>query len=412
MIETMTTADWLAERNQALCCEVELVGLDELRSWEFRPGTHDLVHSSGQFFSVHGLDVRTGERRWKQLIIRQDEIGLLGILAKRFDGQLQFLMQAKVEPGNINRVQLSPTVQATRSNLTRVHRGEPTRYLDLFTAPGRGRVLVDQLQSEQGRCFYRKRNRNMIVLTTDEVERHENYRWFTLDELHQLLPVDNLLNMDARSVLSCLPLTELYEGRALHSTQDLMSWLNDIRMTNDVRAQLVGLCELGSWQPNPAELADDSFRLVGVRVHAIGREVGSWEQPMITPLRPHVIAFLTTHLDNAPHVLMHADVEPGTLNVAELGPTLDRAPDADEDGLLSHVLESKPLFDTVLSEEGGRFYHGVNRYLVAYTTDPAEPGPDYRWVSVRQLESLVGQGHHVNVQARTLLACARANLKL
>ena len=32
-------------------------------------------------------------------------------------------MQAKVEPGNINSIQLSPTLQATRSNYTKAHGG-------------------------------------------------------------------------------------------------------------------------------------------------------------------------------------------------------------------------------------------------------------------------------------------------
>ena len=36
----------------------------------------------------------------------------------------KYLLQAKVEPGNINKIQISPTVQATRSNYLRIHGGK------------------------------------------------------------------------------------------------------------------------------------------------------------------------------------------------------------------------------------------------------------------------------------------------
>ena len=51
---------------------------------------------------------------WDQPIIDQPEIGFLGILCKEIKGSLHFLLQAKIEPGNKNFVQLSPTLQATR----------------------------------------------------------------------------------------------------------------------------------------------------------------------------------------------------------------------------------------------------------------------------------------------------------
>ena len=79
------------------------------------------------------------------------------------------MMQAKIEPGNLNIVQLSPTLQATRSNYTRVHGGKSPNYLEYFNGERDVYVLVDQLQSEQGARFLQKRNRNIIV----EVDENE-----------------------------------------------------------------------------------------------------------------------------------------------------------------------------------------------------------------------------------------------
>ena len=61
-------------------------------------------------------------KNWDQPIIIQNEKGILGILKDSVKNK--YLLQAKVEPGNKNRLQLSPTVQATKSNYQRVHGGK------------------------------------------------------------------------------------------------------------------------------------------------------------------------------------------------------------------------------------------------------------------------------------------------
>ncbi|MFH4268324.1 NDP-hexose 2,3-dehydratase family protein, partial [Acinetobacter baumannii] len=83
----------------------------------------------------------------------------------------------KVEPGNCNGLQLSPTVQATRSNYTRVHQGRAVPYLEYFVDARKHRVIADVRQSEQGSWFFQKRNRNMIVDVGDaDVEVLEDFR--------------------------------------------------------------------------------------------------------------------------------------------------------------------------------------------------------------------------------------------
>mgnify|MGYP000886641591 FL=1 len=95
-------------------------------------------------------------------------------------------MQAKIEPGNLNYVQLSPTLQATKSNYTQVHKGKKSLYLEYFR-DRTNNVLVDQLQSEQGGRFFKKRNRNIIINVEGEVPVRENFQWMTLEQIVQLL---------------------------------------------------------------------------------------------------------------------------------------------------------------------------------------------------------------------------------
>ena len=199
---------FIARQCHAGTLQADIVPLEALHDWRREPGTGNVAHQTGRFFSVLGLDVlqRTGlqELAWNQPIIEQPEIGILGILAKRIGGVLHFCLQAKEEPGNIGGVQLSPTVQATFSNYTRAHRGSEPTFLSLFTTAPPEAVIFSRLQTEDGSRFLYKSNRNMIVHGGDEapVALPDNFIWLTLNQIAALLRRNNLINACARSVLS------------------------------------------------------------------------------------------------------------------------------------------------------------------------------------------------------------------
>jgi oxidase EvaA len=64
----------------------------------------------------------------------------------------------------------------------------------------------------------------------------------------------------------------------------------------------------------------------------------------------------------------------------------------------------------MLSEEGGRFYHISNRYLIVEIHEDdalalGQPADDFRWLTLHQLADLMKHSHYLNVQARSLTAC-------
>ncbi|UUS31607.1 NDP-hexose 2,3-dehydratase family protein [Streptomyces changanensis] len=423
-VRTEDVPGWLAARSRAHRFAVRRVPLDRLDGWSFTPDEGDLVHRSGRFFAVRGLAATVDEGpfgSWQQPIIHQPEVGILGILAKEFDGVLHFLLQAKMEPGNPGLLQLSPTVQATRSNYQRVHEGAGVKYLEHFTDAARGRVLADSLQSEHGSWFFRKSNRNMLVETDAEVPEDPDFRWLTLGQIGELLRHDHLVNMDARTVLACFPMA-VPEPGALHSDTELLSWFTAERARHDVDVRLVPLAGVADWARDAEGIGRPDgrfFRITGVTVEAGNREVTGWSQPLLEPCGTGIAAFVFRRLGGVPHVLVHAKVEAGYLDTIELAPTVqctpgnwdpvrteDRPPfldlvrAADERGTAHYAAEH--------SEEGGRFLEARIRYLFVSAdedTAPVDPPPGYRWVTVGQLNSLTAHGHYVNVQARTLLAC-------
>ncbi|WP_097233852.1 NDP-hexose 2,3-dehydratase family protein [Streptomyces zhaozhouensis] len=441
--------EWFAERQRQNVAEVRQVPLNEMPGWNIEAGTGNIVHESGRFFSVEGVDVRLASgpwQSWSQPMIFQQEVGTLGIIVKRLGGVLHFLMQAKNEPGNHNGVQLSPTVQATRSNYTRVHRGQAVPYVEYFQQAHRHRLLTDVLQSEQGSWFYRKRNRNMVVEVEEDVEARDNFCWLTLGQIHRLLAEDDMVNMDARTVLGCLPFAgegaalpavRLDEGLrsalvrschaesgGLHSMTAIRRWLNDQRVMTEIRTRPTPLNEVAGWERSEEVVEHEDrrfFRVIGVDVRSGSREVKQWTQPMVQPCGQGLIAFLVARFDGVLHALVNARSQPGFLDGVELAPTVQCTPSNYLPGprpahlrYLDHVLDApadRIVFDSVHSEEGGRFHHARNRYLIV----ELDNGPgrveetllddSFRWVTLHQLAALLRHSYYVNVEARNLTAC-------
>ncbi|MFJ5265778.1 NDP-hexose 2,3-dehydratase family protein [Streptomyces sp. NPDC088387] len=418
-IDTGEVPAWLARHRHGCGTQVRRIDFAELDHWSFAADSGNLHHSSGKFFTIEGLHVVRPEAQWQQPIIVQPEIGILGILAKEFDGVLHFLMQAKMEPGNPNLVQLSPTVQATRSNYTKAHGGAEVRYLEHFLDPDRERVLTDVLQSEHGAWFYQKRNRNMIVEVDGDVPLHDEFCWLTLGQIVRLLRLDNIVNMDARTVLASAP-TAPAEPQALSSDADLLAWFTGERARQDVHIRRMPLREVAGWHSDERAISRDDgrfFKVVAVSVEGAGREVRGWTQPIIEPVEAGIVAFAYRLFDGVPHVLVHAMVEGGFLDTLELAPTVQCVPSnyahlpaAQRPRYLDLMLGApaeRIRYSTVHSEEGGRFLNAESRYLIVETdedTTPAKAPPGYQWVTPGQLSWLAGHSRYINVQARTLLA--------
>ncbi|MDQ2877134.1 MAG: NDP-hexose 2,3-dehydratase family protein [Actinomycetota bacterium] len=427
----------LDDRNRRLGIDTSLARLDELASWRQEPSTGDFRHETGLFFSVTGLRVSApkGVRQWRQPILNQPEAGILGVLVKQIDGVLHCLMQAKVEPGNRGGFQIAPTVQATWSNYSRAHNGRAVPFLEYFTDPLPGSVIADGLQSEQGAWFYRKRNHNVIVEVTGDVPAADGFSWLTIGQLHRLLAVDDLVSMDARSVLASLPFTgpdTTWPARppaggfaaalaasfspaagSLHPDAGLAAWLSENQASCTGDSELIPLREVGDWELRDGVISHASgqfFDIIGVRVRARNREVNQWQQPMLRACGTGVVAFLTARLGGVLHVLTRARWEPGYDNAVQIAPTVQRlmpAAGTDPPLFMRQVLSARHdqvRFDTVLPEEGGRFFHTSNRYLIVESEPLAEP-PGFRWLTVHQLSTLVQTTGQVNVQARSLLAC-------
>ena len=143
-ISIQETLVWLKEQNNKVDISITRTELKKIDNWDYKDGF--IKHKTGMFYSIEGLKVSSNclNNEWQQPIINQSEVGYLGIITKKINGILHFLLQAKIEPGNINYVQLSPTLQATYSNWTKVHNGRSPLYLNYFINAKKEHILIDQ----------------------------------------------------------------------------------------------------------------------------------------------------------------------------------------------------------------------------------------------------------------------------
>jgi oxidase EvaA len=446
-----SSLQWLKDQNERVQVSIERIPFCDLKNWGFDSVSGSLSHRTGRFFSIDGIRVRTNLgpiQSWEQPIINQPEIGYLGLIAKRFDGVLHFLMQAKIEPGNVNYVQLSPTIQATRSNYTQAHGGSKPLYLEYFQNVALNNVLLDQLQSEQGARFLMKRNRNIIIHVEEDVPLYDNFIWLTLGHIKELMRFDNVVNMDTRTVISgihfgdfdehklgelnCLIRAEdvqlrkfdllksaLLSSGSANSTQDVIHFLTDLKSKYDLFIDKVPLHEVQSWMVSKDEISHITskyFKVIGVSVGISNREVLSWHQPMVQPAQQGICGFICKNINGILHFIVQAKLECGNRDIIELAPTVQcltgdyRVNNGRHNiPFLDYMLDARResiLFDVLQSEEGGRFFREQNRNLIIFMDEnfPNQLPDNYIWMTLNQLIFFNQFNNYLNIQARSLIA--------
>lgn len=443
---------WMKSQNEEVVSNIMQIPISELRGWSYRDDR--IRHNSGKFFSIDGIHIRTNYRNtpeWDQPIINQPEIGFLGFIVKKFNGVLHFLLQAKIEPGNLNIVQLSPTLQATRSNYTRVHGGKAPTYLEYFNGEKDVLILVDQLQSEQGARFLHKRNRNIIVEVgeDEELEVKEGYIWASLGQIKELLRYPNVVNMDSRTVISCINFGSYSEHslrlldavkrmNGIHSSkpdsflysvlsgdnhlkelQDIIQWITSLKFKYELDVTPIGISEMQNWVYDGKTIHHESgkyFDVMGCRVEIGNREVVSWDQPMVRSAQEGLMGFIVKKINGIYHFLVQAKLESGNFDIVEMAPTVQCLTGNYRKGkneytipYLEQILNApkdKIWYSSYQSEEGGRFFQEQNLNIIVEVGEefPIEVEENYCWLTLNQMLSFVTYNNYLNIAARSLLS--------
>lgn len=421
---------WLAERRRASTLTVRPISWAECTPWRFRDGR--LEHESGYFFSIAGVRAASNVPELDRLatpIINQPEVGILAFLLRERGGGYEWLMQAKAEPGTVERVQLAPSVQATESNFEQRHGGEPTRYLDLVKdmRTGGGRI-ADIAQSEQGSMFLNKYNRNVAQIA--DVEADGWWRWATSAELRDLLGRDYALNTDARSVLVSAPWRFLSAtGTPFAASGD--PWQAKLAGSYGARGGTDALGALESRRAGttlsivpvaldalPACNISDRDIVSAVRAPALTisafhvdapnheRETEQWNQPLVARAAQSATLVCAVR-DGVLKFFLRFSAEIGFRDhKVEFGPSLQSdAYTPSPSWLVTAAAEGATHAVIHQSDEGGRFWQCITRYAICEipeaSTREDEGGV---WVTLGDLERLAAVRGALTNEARSLVS--------
>ncbi len=429
--DTKSLLEWINSINKNTKVIIKKINIQEQSDWYYNKSEGQIVNKDHSFFQIMGLQKFVdGQVILEQPVILQNEIGYLGIICHRFDGEMHYLMQAKIEPGNINKIQISPTIQATKSNFTQRHGGRKPAYLDYFINASKYHIIVDQIQSEQSSRFYKKRNRNIIIEVDEDIEVIPSHKWMTLSQIKEFMRYDNLVNMDTRTVLSCIPvcdaehmgtLNDITLYRSMFNKESsllpkIYQYINDYKMFDESEYRLVPLHSLKSWEMEHGTFVCSepySFKVIFCDIEIEGREVRHWTQPLFEATGIATFGLLTCNDSGEKKFLVKALPEVGCFDRIELAPTVQREyihadiNNAVDDLFYECIRNGRGVkFDTLLSEEGGRFYHEQNRnVIIEIDKRDLEQLPEgYFWTDYKTLNMLVQVNNCLNIQLRNLLS--------
>lgn len=433
---TISILSWVESKNKNLVVKVNKIEYSSLLDWKI--DTNGVLHNScNSFFSIKGYKKKLENATYEQPIIIQNEIGYLGIICKKINNTYHFLMQAKIEPGNINKIQISPTIQATKSNFEQKHGGAKPKYLEYFLNAEKYEVVVDQIQSEQSSRFLGKRNRNIIIdIGDNDIEIFDSHMWMTLGQIKELMRINNLVNMDTRTVLSCIPLcfgeineyskknfTDKYLLKSfsnIHYDEYIKIYrkINNIKMFSSSQGKECSLFDLSNWHLYKNEFScstEANFKIVFCDLEIEGREVRKWQQPLCEAYGKALFVLFVAKFKDEYKFLVKLKSEIGSFDTVELGPTiqneyvdtLNMPSNIIERIYLHHIELNKGIKNSVLlSEEGGRFYQEQNEnVIIEIEKDEIKELPNnYMWLNYRTLNLLQQSNNVVNIQLRNLIS--------
>ena len=406
---------WLLNQKKINKIKIKRKNLDRLENWII--SHKKIYHITKKFFQIIGIRVTSNfnKKTWDQPIMVQNENGILGIIRKKFNNDYKYLLQAKPEPGNINDLQLSPTVQATESNYKQVHGGKKTKYLEYFVNK---KFLIKSKQSEQGLRYLNKFNTNYLVEIKKKLKLSNNFKWFSKSELLYLIKKKNLLNMDTLSVFSCSIKSEKNE-KLINSNKQLNNWIKKNDKKYKIHYKKIDISDIKNWILKKNIFFNSKkrhFSIIGLGIRSNCREVTKWDQPIIAGKKLGFAGFVIKKINGTTHYLCRYILKPG-LKGGKFSCSANFSDIKDFKNNMNIPLYEKKiinlfftkknfLYNNIHSDEGGRFYHTQIKRVIVYDDDQIDKklNPKFIWVSHNQFLNLIKK-RMVDIEARLLFTC-------
>jgi len=404
--------NWIVKQKKKNLMNIKRVNLSSTEGWGIN--SFEIFNKKKKFFSIRPYKFRNQNKKvWYHPLIIQKEVGILGVIKQKINKIDHYLLQAKIEPGNIDNIQLSPTVQATKSNYLRAHGGKKTKYLKYFIKKKKEiSVLTNLKLSEQGTRYFEKSNRNILVeVKNEKIEKNKNFILLSKKDLTYLIKKKNLLNMDSISVFSSSIKKEKIDF-PVNKFNEVIKKYKYFTKKLSVKKKQISFKEMRGWKNLDKKIYDIKkkfFSIICLQIEANSREVNNWAQPIISDHSWSFNGFLCKKINKTNHYLLRCVLEPGfkkpkftsTVSIKNFSYSNKK------NKYLNFFRKKNNVeLDVTNSDEGGRFYKNETRNMIVFLKNQKkEKFPkNFIWVSHNQLVELINK-NLLSIEARKLFAC-------
>ena len=209
--EISSILKWVKERQKKVKTVSKLINLNQCSDW-YLDKNNNLYHKSQQFFKVKGVETKGAAGRevksWTQPILTQKHGGVLAFICRQTKKYgTQFLIDVRIEPGDDSILKISPSFQATQSNMNRAHGGKRPKFYDIIMENKGAELIYYTIHNEEGARFWKKSNWNVIVKLKNPYDKRikgENYRWVSFKQIKKLALKNRYVNPFVKTILFIL----------------------------------------------------------------------------------------------------------------------------------------------------------------------------------------------------------------
>ena len=230
--------------------------------------------------------------------------------------------------------------------------------------------------------------------------------------------MDNLFLNEFNEVEEEILKSLLNNDASLHSYEEIISWFTKLKSNTDLIIEKCDIKNLSDWEVTDSTIVHKQgkyFEVLALLSKIGNREVKQWTQPIIKQREHGIIGFIIKKINGVFHLLVQAKVETGNFDIYEMAPTVQCITGSYTKpeyfvNYLDYFTKKKTYriaYDSLQSEEGGRFYQEQNRNMVVIVDDsfPVNVLPRFIWMSFRQAKEFIKFNNYFNIEARSLIAC-------
>ena len=201
--------NWYIKVKKKNKSKISFKHLEFMDKWVYHKKKGVLSHESKGFFSIVGISTKGSNREvknWDQPFVMQKGYkgGIIGLVRTYIKGVPHYLVDAKYEPGNFNNIQLSPSIQATFSNLNQIHKGARNQIREIYFKKNFKTIKKIWVTEDGGRLF-KKRNLHWIInCKYKKINLPYHYRWLTLWDINQFNKSGSYVGPHLRSILALI----------------------------------------------------------------------------------------------------------------------------------------------------------------------------------------------------------------